>query len=152
MSKLTEEDVNTRRLRSCVEAWPEAHSGDYHPNCCRFPKSCSPHGYIQAVLAGNLKEEDLEPPEKNEDKVEWDIDRNLPMSESVKLDCVFCGDAIQVQIYKNSGWCSQACMRRLAASTMQLSELTEPGGQRQLEAIKAARQALGLPSCLSEKE
>jgi hypothetical protein len=25
----------------CVERWPECHSGDYNPACCRFPKSCS---------------------------------------------------------------------------------------------------------------
>lgn len=25
----------------CLEAWPENHVGDYHPKCCRFPKSCS---------------------------------------------------------------------------------------------------------------
>lgn len=30
-----------RRLKSCVEAWPECSSGEYNPACCRFPKSCS---------------------------------------------------------------------------------------------------------------
>lgn len=25
----------------CVKNWPECVDGDYHPNCCRFPKSCS---------------------------------------------------------------------------------------------------------------
>lgn len=30
-----------RRLRTCVEAWPEAETGAYNPRCCRFPKSCS---------------------------------------------------------------------------------------------------------------
>lgn len=26
---------------TCLDNWPEAISGDYHPSCCRFPKSCS---------------------------------------------------------------------------------------------------------------
>lgn len=30
-----------RRLRACVEAWPECQEGEYNPKCCRFPKSCS---------------------------------------------------------------------------------------------------------------
>jgi hypothetical protein len=39
-----------RRLKSCVDNWPECHSGGYDPRCCRFPKSCSasifdPTGY-----------------------------------------------------------------------------------------------------------
>ncbi len=31
----------TRRLRACVEAWPDCYTGGYDPTCCRFPKSCS---------------------------------------------------------------------------------------------------------------
>lgn len=31
----------TRRLRACVEAWPDCETGLYNPACCRFPKSCS---------------------------------------------------------------------------------------------------------------
>lgn len=30
-----------RRLRECVEAWPDCETGLYDPHCCRFPKSCS---------------------------------------------------------------------------------------------------------------
>lgn len=38
-----DESGNTpvRRLRACVEAWPECYEGGYNPACCRFPKSCS---------------------------------------------------------------------------------------------------------------
>ena len=61
MTNLTENDIRERRLKSCVDQWPECNSGEYNPACCRFPKSCSPHGYIEAVLAGNLTEDDLEP-------------------------------------------------------------------------------------------
>jgi hypothetical protein len=46
-----------RRLRACVEAWPEASPMGYHPNCCRFPKSCSCTGYDPETVA----DEDLEP-------------------------------------------------------------------------------------------
>ncbi len=31
----------TRRLRECVDNWPDAETGAYDPRCCRFPKSCS---------------------------------------------------------------------------------------------------------------
>lgn len=34
-----------RRIRACVEAWPEAETGQYDPRCCRFPKSCSATSY-----------------------------------------------------------------------------------------------------------
>lgn len=62
MAELTQEDLYQRRLKGCVEQWPECESGLYDPRCCRFPKSCSPHGRIEAVQAGNLNEDDLEPP------------------------------------------------------------------------------------------
>lgn len=61
MSELTDDDLRERRIRTCVEQWPECESGMYDPRCCRFPKSCSPHGRIEAVLAGNLTDDDLEP-------------------------------------------------------------------------------------------
>lgn len=36
-------DPNPLNIRDprCVARWPECESGDYHPDCCRFPKSCS---------------------------------------------------------------------------------------------------------------
>lgn len=46
-----------RRLRVCVEAWPECREGEYNPNCCRFPKSCSCDVYDD----GRIAEADLEP-------------------------------------------------------------------------------------------
>lgn len=58
---LTEEDLQERRLKSCVAKWEDCASGEFNSGCCRFPKSCSPHGYIEAVRAGNLTEDDLEP-------------------------------------------------------------------------------------------
>jgi hypothetical protein len=47
-----------RRLRVCVEAWPECETGLYDPRCCRFPKSCSCTVYDQELV----EESDLEPP------------------------------------------------------------------------------------------
>lgn len=58
---ITQEDLRKRRLKLCVEAWPKCENGLYNPACCRFPKGCSPHGRMEAVLAGNLTEDDLEP-------------------------------------------------------------------------------------------
>lgn len=55
-----EETLARRRLKSCVERWPNAESGTYDPRCCRFPKSCSPHARIEAFNAGNLTDSDLE--------------------------------------------------------------------------------------------
>lgn len=46
-----------RRLRACVEAWPECIEGDYNPACCRFPKSCSCTIYDMQYVT----EADLEP-------------------------------------------------------------------------------------------
>jgi hypothetical protein len=46
-----------RRLRACVERWPEAETGAYNPHCCRFPKSCSATIYDPERVA----EGDLEP-------------------------------------------------------------------------------------------
>lgn len=49
--------MNTRRLRGCVERWPDAETGEYNPHCCRFPKSCSATVYD----ADRVTDEDLEP-------------------------------------------------------------------------------------------
>lgn len=46
-----------RRLRTCVEQWPDAQTGSYDPRCCRFPKSCSATVYD----AERVAEGDLEP-------------------------------------------------------------------------------------------
>lgn len=47
-----------RRFRECVERFgiPD----EYDPRCCRFPKSCSPYPYREAIEAGNVAEADLE--------------------------------------------------------------------------------------------
>ncbi len=50
------EPARPRRLRACVEAWPEAESGAYNPACCRFPKSCSATVYDESYV----RDEDLE--------------------------------------------------------------------------------------------
>lgn len=50
-------DAQPRRLRRCVEAWPECHDGGYDPRCCRFPKSCSCYPYDDVAY----DEADLEP-------------------------------------------------------------------------------------------
>lgn len=51
------EALPDRRLRDCVESWPEAETGAYDPRCCRFPKSCSATVYDE----GAVVEADLEP-------------------------------------------------------------------------------------------
>lgn len=58
--KPNELDVARRRLKSCLAKWPFAESGHYHPNCCRFPKSCSPYAHPEQVAAGNVTDDDLE--------------------------------------------------------------------------------------------
>jgi len=54
---------NTRRLKSCVEAWPGCAEGEYDPRCCRFPKSCSCDIIHNQALLDDPKwcEENLEP-------------------------------------------------------------------------------------------
>lgn len=34
-------DGNDGRDPACVATWPDCVDGAYHPQCCRFPKSCS---------------------------------------------------------------------------------------------------------------
>ncbi|GEL47422.1 hypothetical protein CHO01_25380 [Cellulomonas hominis] len=48
--------LRERRLRACVERWPEAETGEYNPSCCRFPKSCSATVYDPEMVA----DDDLE--------------------------------------------------------------------------------------------
>jgi hypothetical protein len=50
-------DGGKRRLRACVEAWPDCWTGGYDPRCCRFPKSCSCTCWDPQYVA----EADLEP-------------------------------------------------------------------------------------------
>lgn len=45
-----------RRLRACVQNWPDAETDAYHPSCCRFPKACSATVYDPQ----RVREEDLE--------------------------------------------------------------------------------------------
>ena len=33
--------MKDRRIKACVEAWPDCAEGEYNPYCCRYPKSCS---------------------------------------------------------------------------------------------------------------
>lgn len=48
--------MTERRLKSCVEHWPDCWSDGYDPRCCRFPKSCSCTTYPDGT-----PEEHLEP-------------------------------------------------------------------------------------------
>lgn len=50
--------MSARRLKACVESWPECETGEYNPACCRFPKSCSCDIYDPRYVT----EDDLEPP------------------------------------------------------------------------------------------
>lgn len=51
--------LRRRRLRTCVEAWPECYSSGYDPRCCRFPKSCSCEAYdSERVPAPDLEDRD----------------------------------------------------------------------------------------------
>ena len=61
--ELTPNDLSTRRLRSCVMAFPRAETGEINPRCCRFPKPCNPYATVEAYQAGNINERDLEPAE-----------------------------------------------------------------------------------------
>ena len=56
-------EENTRRLKSCVEVWPDCAEGEYNPYCCRYPKSCScTIVHNQAALDDpKWREENLEP-------------------------------------------------------------------------------------------
>lgn len=56
-----EQPAPRRRFRECAEAFGQ--DGEYHPSCCRFPKSCSPYPYQEAIDAGNVPEDRLEPPQ-----------------------------------------------------------------------------------------
>lgn len=40
-----------RRLRRCVEGWPDCTPDGYDPRCCRFPKSCSCTVYDEALIS-----------------------------------------------------------------------------------------------------
>ena len=53
----------TRRLRACVELWPECAEGEYNPHCCRFPKSCSCTIYDLELLQPEDLEDAGEPDE-----------------------------------------------------------------------------------------
>lgn len=51
-----------RRLRYCVEQWPDCDTFLYDQRCCRFPKNCSPYPYPEQLAAGTVTDDDLEPP------------------------------------------------------------------------------------------
>jgi hypothetical protein len=47
--------VRKPRLKACVENWPECLESEYHPNCCRFPKSCSCKSYPDDIDPKHLE-------------------------------------------------------------------------------------------------
>ena len=51
------------RLRTCVERWPECIDGEYHPLCCRWPKSCSCETYRNDIDPALLEPLTPRPPE-----------------------------------------------------------------------------------------
>jgi len=53
------EQLAGRRFRACAAAFGQP--DEYDPTCCRFPKSCSPFPYPEAIAAGNVTDADLEP-------------------------------------------------------------------------------------------
>lgn len=73
-------EENTRRLKSCVEAWPDCAEGEYNPYCCRFPKSCScTIVHNQAALDDpEWREENLEPERKDFAEVVAEASANHP--------------------------------------------------------------------------
>jgi hypothetical protein len=68
--------ISTRRLRSCVEQWPECDDGLYNPRCCRFPKSCS-----ATIYSDDIDESLLEPvvistrPEDPAETARWETEK-----------------------------------------------------------------------------
>jgi hypothetical protein len=58
----------TRRLRACVENWPDCQDDTYDPHCCRFPKVCSCATYDERYVTEN----DLEPPPE----IHWRFPQN----------------------------------------------------------------------------
>lgn len=53
-------DIARRRLKRCIERWPEAEVFMYDPRCCRFPKNCSPYAKPEQVVSGVVTDDDLE--------------------------------------------------------------------------------------------
>lgn len=41
ISEIISEAKPDGRNPTCVERWPECENGEYHPSCCKYPKSCS---------------------------------------------------------------------------------------------------------------
>ena len=75
-----------RRLKSCLENWPQALvNGDYHPSCCRFPKSCSAD-----VYPNDTPDELLEELQVKEDTSEPEGDIDYPQDET------FAGIIVQI--------------------------------------------------------
>lgn len=48
--------MRDRRIKACVESWPDCAEGEYNPLCCRFPKSCSCTIYNDDVNPDLLEE------------------------------------------------------------------------------------------------
>lgn len=49
--------MNERRLKGCVERWPDCYTTGYDPRCCRFPKSCSAGVYSEKINVSLLEDE-----------------------------------------------------------------------------------------------
>lgn len=85
-----------RRLRACVEQWPEAETGGYNPSCCRFPKSCSADVYDEAKVG----DDDLEA------QVWPEVTEGEPMTKAIPFAV---GDVIHGFAFGAFGRDSYAC-------------------------------------------
>lgn len=93
--ELTEQDLKNRRLKTCVQTFPNADTGEHNPRCCRFPKNCSPYASIEAYQAGNVSEADLEPPRKS--VAEAMLETGL-VTETKKLEPLRVGTSFVIDV------------------------------------------------------
>lgn len=66
--------------------------------------------------------------------------------------CWVCGKTIETQIYKNSGWCSQKCMKALAHQGLPEHISYDDSTEEHWIVIDNARAALGLPPIVKSRD
>jgi hypothetical protein len=100
-----------RRLKTCVENWPECESGMYDPRCCRFPKSCSCMSYDLELV----EESELEPVVAHVEPMTA-IDHGT--GTSVAFACPWCGRPMRLWRGRCGGWRDERmCVRAMHEET-----------------------------------
>jgi len=98
-----------RRLRACVEAWPECAEGLFDPNCCRFPKSCSCDVYDPEQVTDADLEEPQHPSQSDRRSGGAPHSSQVERALSLLVNASRVSPPLREALFTDAGWLAEWC-------------------------------------------